>query len=144
MDMAAVTISVGEMREIQAAQASLATQLWTGLSEAIERSSDILQQGSNIAADTAFNLAEEAYFKIDTYQQAVTHMLEQRGFDPAFIQQQRDALGEQIGGVPERGERFQSGNGPPARGGCQTSESCQHCKMGWVDRGRSASCSRRL
>ncbi|MFC4314217.1 calcium-binding protein, partial [Steroidobacter flavus] len=89
--MAAVTITVGEMRDIQEAQTDLATQLWTGLTEAIERSSDILQQGANINAQTAFNLLDEAYARIDTYQRLVTELLEQRGFDPSFIQDQRDA-----------------------------------------------------
>ena len=54
--MAAVTVTVGEMRAIQAEQTQLATQLWTGLTAAIERSSEILQHGANASAEAAFDL----------------------------------------------------------------------------------------
>lgn len=96
--------TIGELRTFEEQGRQLATQLFTGLSNAVNRSSAILAEGAQLSALEARVLANKALETFDNYQRGLMDLLENGSYaESSMIQQQRDAWIETLADLNSQG-----------------------------------------
>ena len=107
-----MSISVGEIKELQAEMTSLAGQLWTGLTNAISGFSEMLANGMALSAEQYRELGRNAMQEFDAFQQGVMNSMENRAFIPAAqMQLYRENWTNIAADFAERGAAAQEGLG---------------------------------